>query len=145
MAELKKENGNQLYKIKQYRAALPFYTEAINLCPEVAAYYGNRAACSIMLNRFEEALEDVRKAVQLDPTFVKGYVRMAKCAIALGDLMTAEYALKKAKELQPIGNVAANEEKSFEKVKQYEGEAKKAYEKGEAQLRWLMRCCLFLR
>lgn len=84
-----------------------------------------------MLNRYEEALEDVRKAVQLDPLFVRGYVRMAKCAISLGDLMTAEYALKKAKELQPGGNVASNEEKSFEKVKQYENEAKKAYDKGK--------------
>lgn len=130
MAELKKENGNQLYKIKQYRTALPFYTEAINLCPDVAAYYGNRAACYIMLNRFEEALEDVRKAVQLDPTFIRGYVRMAKCGIALGNMVTAEYALKKIKGLQPGGNVAASEEKSFEKVKQYENEAKTAYDKG---------------
>lgn len=71
-AELKKENGNQLFKIKQYRSALPLYTEAINLCPDTAAYYGNRAACYMMLNRYHEALEDARKCVQLDPKFVKG-------------------------------------------------------------------------
>lgn len=100
---MKKETGNQLYKIKQYRSALPLYSEAINLCPDTAAYYGNRAACYIMLNRFEDALEDVRKAVQLDPTFVRGYIRMAKCGIAMGDLTTAEYALKKVQELQPNG------------------------------------------
>jgi hypothetical protein len=29
LAELKKESGNQLYKIKKYKQALPFYTEAI--------------------------------------------------------------------------------------------------------------------
>lgn len=139
MAELKKENGNQLYKIKQYRSALPFYTEAINLCPDVAAYYGNRAACYIMLNRFEEALEDVRQAVQLDPMFVRGYVRMAKCGLALGNLTTAEYALKKVKELQPEGNAAANEEKSFEKIKQYENEAKKSYDRGKGlNFDWLL-------
>lgn len=72
LAELKKENGNQLFKIKQYRSALPLYTEAINLCPETAAYYGNRAACYIMLNRYTEALNDARKSVQLDQSFVKG-------------------------------------------------------------------------
>lgn len=131
MAELQKENGNQLYKIKQYRSALPYYTKAIEICPEVAAYYGNRAACNMMLNKFEDALEDVRKAVQLDPTFVKGYVRMAKCSIALGQLRTAETALQRAKELQPEGNVVVNEEKSYEKVKLYEDEAKKAYDKGK--------------
>ncbi|KAJ8920970.1 hypothetical protein NQ315_015764 [Exocentrus adspersus] len=129
IAELKKENGNQLYKIKQYRSALPLYTEAINLCPNAAAYYGNRAACYMMLNKYEEALEDVRKCVQLDPKSVRGYIRMAKCSMALGDLMTAEYAIKKVQELQPEGSGIANELKSFEKLKQFEGEAVKAYEK----------------
>lgn len=72
IAELKKENGNALYKTKQYRSALPFYTEAIELCPNTAAYYGNRAACYMMLNKFSEALEDARKVIQLDPTMIKG-------------------------------------------------------------------------
>lgn len=72
IAELKKENGNALYKTKQYRSALPFYTEAIELCPNTAAYYGNRAACFMMLNKFSEALDDARKVVQLDPAVVKG-------------------------------------------------------------------------
>jgi len=126
MAELKKENGNQLFKIKQYRSALPLYTEAINLCPETAAYYGNRAACYIMLNRYQEALDDARKSVQLDPTFVRGYVRLVKCGIALGDLVTADSAARKVEELQP-GSVT-NELKSIQKIKQYEGDAIKAYQ-----------------
>ncbi|CAH1099268.1 unnamed protein product [Psylliodes chrysocephalus] len=131
IAELKKENGNKLYKIKQYRSALPLYSEAINICPETASYYGNRAACYMMLNRYVEALEDIRKSVQLDPNFVKGYTRMAKCGIALGDLTTAEYAIKKVQSLQPDGQAITSELKSFEKIKQYEAEAVKSYEKGD--------------
>ncbi|XP_023020069.1 tetratricopeptide repeat protein 2 [Leptinotarsa decemlineata] len=131
MAELKKENGNQLYKIKQYRSALPLYTEAINLCPDTAAYYGNRSACYIMLNRYEDAMEDARKSIQLDPRFVRGYIRMAKCSIALGDLMTAEYAIKKTQELQPDGSGITSEIKSLEKLKHNESEATKAYEKND--------------
>ncbi|XP_056640440.1 dnaJ homolog subfamily C member 7 [Diorhabda sublineata] len=129
LAELKKENGNQLYKIKQYRSALPLYSEAIKLCPNTAAYYGNRAACYMMLNRFIEALEDVRRCVQLDPKFVKGYVRMAKCSLAMGDLKTAEFAIKKVQDMQVDGQTIANELKSYEKLKQYESESNKAYEK----------------
>lgn len=125
IAELKKENGNQLFKIKQYRSALPLYTEAINLCPDAAAYYGNRAACYIMLNRYREALDDARKSVQLDPNFVKGYIRLVKCGIALGDLVTAETAAQKAEQLQP-GSVA-NELKSMQRLKQFETDATKAY------------------
>ncbi|XP_018574946.1 dnaJ homolog subfamily C member 7 [Anoplophora glabripennis] len=129
IAELKKENGNQLYKIKQYRSALPLYTEAINLCPDTAAYYGNRAACYIMLNRYEDALEDARRCVQLDPKFVRGYIRMAKCSLALGDLMTAEYAIKKVQELQLEGSGISSELKSLEKLKLYENDATKSYDK----------------
>ncbi|CAH1183620.1 unnamed protein product [Phaedon cochleariae] len=129
IAELKKENGNQLYKIKQYRSALPLYNEAINLCPDTAAYYGNRAACYMMLNRYEEALEDVRKSVQLDPNFVRGYIRMIKCGIAMGDLMTAEYAIKKVQELQTDSSGIASEVKTVEKLKHNETEASKAYDK----------------
>lgn len=130
LAELKKENGNQLYKIKQYRSAIPFYTEAIELCPDTASYYGNRSACYMMLNNFRSALEDARKAVQLDPTFVKGYVRCLKCAIALGDLTTAENAVKKIKELNMDANANMNAElQSMQILKQYEAEAQTAYDK----------------
>lgn len=129
MAELKKENGNQLFKIKQYKSALPLYTEAIELCPETAAYYGNRAACYIMLNRYHEALDDSRKSVQLDPTFVRGYIRILKCSIALGDVMSAEQAIKHIKQLDPNTTAITNEIRSYEKLKQYESEAVKAYDR----------------
>lgn len=128
LAQLKKENGNQLFKIKQYKSALPFYTEAIELCPETAAYYGNRAACYIMLNRYNDALDDSRKSVQLDPSFIKGFIRILKCSIALGDVMTAEHAIRNIKQLDPNTTAIANEIKAFEKLKLFEIESAKAYE-----------------
>ncbi|XP_017784313.1 PREDICTED: dnaJ homolog subfamily C member 7 [Nicrophorus vespilloides] len=128
LAELKKENGNQLYKIKQYKSALPLYTEAIDLCPKTASYYGNRSACYLMLNKYREALEDARRAIQLDPTFTKGYIRVLKCGIALGDITTAEGALKKINE-NVINTTVAAEMRQVEILKQYEGEALKASEK----------------
>ncbi|KAK9879729.1 hypothetical protein WA026_006789 [Henosepilachna vigintioctopunctata] len=127
LAESKKELGNELYKIKQYHTALPYYTEAITLCPETAAYYGNRSACLMMLNRFRDALEDARKAVSLDKNFVKGYVRIAKCAVALGDLVTAESAIKYLESVNESNSVAS-EMRSMEKLQKYESEALKAYE-----------------
>lgn len=129
VAELKKENGNQLYKIKQYRSALPLYTEAIELCPDTPAYYGNRSACYMMLNRFHEALEDARKSVQLDSTFVKGYVRILKCGIALGDVMTADHALKRIQELEPNGTSVKNEIASLDTLRKFEADAQRAYDK----------------
>lgn len=83
-AEDKKEHGNQLYIVKNYKAALVQYTAAINLCPDKSSYYGNRAACYLMLGQYKNGLEDARRAVALDLSFVKGYVRIAKCCLALG-------------------------------------------------------------
>lgn len=83
-AEEKKENGNHLYKFKNYKGALTMYDEAIKLCPDNASYYGNRSACYMMLGNYKKALEDAQKSVALDPAFTKGYIRIAKCCIALG-------------------------------------------------------------
>lgn len=130
LAELKKENGNQLYKIKQYRQALPLYTEAIELCPDSAAYYGNRSACHMMLARYMDALEDARKSITLDPKFVKGYIRVLKCGLALGDITTADQAVQNIKLLDPKGETSIDAEvKSLEALKLNNTQAQTAYEK----------------
>lgn len=96
LADQKKEEGNQLYLAKNYREALQRYNEAISLCPGCPAFYGNRAACHMMLGQFVQALEDARTSVKLDPSFVKGYVRVAKCCVALGEIHAARQAINTA-------------------------------------------------
>ena len=64
------------------------------LCPGCPAFYGNRAACHMMLGQFVQALEDARTSVRLDTNFVKGYVRVAKCCVALGELHGARQVRK---------------------------------------------------
>ena len=41
------------------------------LCPNCAAYYGNRSATYVMLKNYSRALEDARKSVQISPDFIK--------------------------------------------------------------------------
>lgn len=128
MAEAKKDQGNKLYQLKQYRDALPYYSEAISLQPNNVSYYGNRSACYIMLGQFKEALEDARKSVSLDPTFVKGYIRMAKCFIIFGDIAAAKNSILKAKEICPNSKAAEDEAKNIEAIKKFKEDADKAYE-----------------
>ena len=128
-AEIKKENGNQLYKKKQYKKALPLYTEAIQLSPNNASYYGNRAACYIMLNQYHDALADVRKALEIDPKFVKGYLRMAKCCMMMGDLSTADKALLKVQELEPNNPQLVPERINLGTVQKHIDDADKCLEK----------------
>lgn len=130
LAEAKKELGNTHYKAKQYGKALLCYAEAINLCPDLASNYGNRAACYLMLGQYKEALEDARKSVLLDPKFTKGWLRVIKCCIALGDVSAAENALSQLREKSP-DQIVSQEAQNLHQLKNYCEEAQKAIDKKE--------------
>lgn len=100
-AEKKKAEGNTFYTNKQYKEAIECYTEAIDICPTCAAYYGNRAAAYMMLNRYKEALSDIRESLKIDKSFVKGYLREGKCQLALGEAQAATCSFKKVLDLDP--------------------------------------------
>ncbi|XP_071447719.1 dnaJ homolog subfamily C member 7 [Hetaerina americana] len=131
LAEIKKENGNEFYKSQNYKKALSYYTEAIDICPENASYYGNRSACYMMLRQYQNALDDARKSISLDPDFVKGHIRLAKCAIALGDIVSAEQALARSLQLEPNNATVAAEMSSLETLRHFEKDALKSYSKRE--------------
>ncbi|XP_026478963.1 dnaJ homolog subfamily C member 7-like [Ctenocephalides felis] len=108
LAEAKKEIGNDLYKEKNYHGALQQYSKAIVLYPDSSSYYGNRAACYMMLFQYKNAMEDAKKAVVLDPNFAKAYLRIAKCSILLGDFTVFDKAIEKVKKIDPTSNEEVN-------------------------------------
>lgn len=138
LAEEKKAEGNAYYKVKDYRKALACYTRAIELCPDSVAYYGNRAACRMMMGSYQDALEDARESTRLDSSFAKGYVRIAKCCLALGDTAAALNAINKAEELDPNSDLA-NEKRSLHVLQQLGEEMSKANAKGD--YRKVIYCC----
>lgn len=101
LAENYKNQGNESYKSANYREAIDFYTKAINLCPNNAAYYGNRAAAYIMIYKYKEAIEDSKKSTSIDENFVKGYSREGKSHLILGDFKSALRCFQKIKQLEP--------------------------------------------
>lgn len=113
------------------------YSDAISLCPDNAAYYGNRAACLMMMADYVAALHDARHSLQLDDKFEKGYVRVAKCCLALGDLIGTEQAIKRFLELDPTNKALSQEIQSLRTLRELEDKAKTCYENGD------YRTCLF--
>lgn len=85
-AETLKNEGNELYKAKNYRGAIDAYSKAIILDSENATLYTNRAASHLMLLQNKEASEDCTKAIALDNTNFKAYFRKATALKGLGKL-----------------------------------------------------------
>ncbi len=56
---------------KHYPLAVAGYSRAINLDPENAIYYANRAAAHIRVENYGLALADASKSIELDPRYVK--------------------------------------------------------------------------
>lgn len=71
LAEQFKNEGNTFYKGTEYRKSIDLYTKAIELCPDTASYYGNRAAAYMMIQKYKLAIEDSKTATSIDPNFVK--------------------------------------------------------------------------
>jgi len=124
LAEDSKEEGNQLYKVKNYRDAIEKYTTAIDLCPDHAPFYGNRSACYLMLGQPSKSLDDARKSIKKDAAFAKGWSRVARCCVLLGDTVSAKQALTKLVEL---GGDSTSEQANVSLVERMSGDSQQAY------------------
>ena len=72
MATLK-EQGNALFKAKNYHAAIDLYTQAINENPNDHTNYGNRSAAYHIKRNFVDALADAEKCISIKSDWVKGH------------------------------------------------------------------------
>jgi len=131
IAEEKKNEGNDHYKAQNYHAALRLYSDAITLCPDTAAFYGNRAACHMMLGDYKAALNDSRQAISIDSKFEKGYVRMAKCCLSLGDMVGVEQAINKLMEVDAKNTSLRAESEQIKLLRSLDEKALQCFEKAD--------------
>jgi len=76
MAEGKKVEGNDYMREGKFHQAIASYTAAIDVDPNNAIYYSNRAAAYAKLNDNKMSIADCEKALKIDPTYSKAYGRM---------------------------------------------------------------------
>ncbi|XP_038072448.1 dnaJ homolog subfamily C member 7-like [Patiria miniata] len=131
VAEAKKSEGNCCYKKRDYEAAIQLYTEAIEMCPDCANYYNNRAAAFIMLDKYQQGLEDVQRALRIDNTLIKGYLREAKCHIALGFADAAIRSLNQVVDFEPGNKQAQSEMRAAKMVQHHDQDGHKAFDAGD--------------
>lgn len=90
-----KEEGNEVFKNKQFQEAIKFYTAALAL-KEDPAYYSNRSACYIALKDFERVIEDTTSALKIKPEYTKCILRRATAYEQLGQHQNAMFDLTAA-------------------------------------------------
>ena len=56
---------------KKFELAIEYYSQAIDLNPTVAVYYGNRSFAHLKTESYGYALADASKALELDKSYVK--------------------------------------------------------------------------
>lgn len=56
---------------KKFEEAIGYYSQAIELNPNVAVYYGNRSFAYLKMESYGYALIDASKALELDKAYIK--------------------------------------------------------------------------
>ncbi|KAF9953515.1 hypothetical protein BGZ70_000220 [Mortierella alpina] len=122
-----KEEANVLFAAKKFQEAIEKYTEAIELNPNVAAYYANRAFAHTKLEEYGAAILDGDKAVEVDPKYPKGYYRRG-----VGKYALARYK-EAAKDFRVVVKIAPNDKDAKLKLEDCEKTvARMAFEKAIA-------------
>jgi len=113
-----KDKGNKFFLAKQYPQAIEWYSKAIKYDPQDSAFYSNRCAAYMGMNKFEEALADSEQCIVLQPNWVKGFYRKGAALVSLGRYEDAVRAFKRGLECEP------NNEDLKERLAEAERQAK---------------------
>ena len=73
LAIQKNQEGHDLIVQKKYSEAIKFLDEAIQINPNYALAYRNRAWTNHYLKNYQQAIEDYTKVIQLKPNFAETY------------------------------------------------------------------------
>lgn len=100
-ADQLKDEGNNHMKEENYAAAVACYTQAIELDPNNAVFYCNRAAAQSKLSHYTDAIKDCEKAIAIDSKYSKAYGRMGLALTAMNKFEEAVTSYQKALDLDP--------------------------------------------
>lgn len=96
-----KQQANKLFKEKHYAGAVHLYTQAIELQPQNAVLFANRAFAHIKIEEYGSAVTDASKAIEADPSYAKGYYRRGDANFMLGKFKEALKDFKTAAKVAP--------------------------------------------
>jgi len=84
-----------------YEHAITHFNQALQICPEFAEAYNQRALAEYLLERFECSLRDCRKTIDLMPNHFGAWAGMGHCYAHEGKLLEAVECYEKALSINP--------------------------------------------
>ncbi|KAH0910589.1 hypothetical protein HID58_033910 [Brassica napus] len=101
MASELAEKAKEAFLEDDFDVAVDLYSKAIDLDPNCAAFFADRAQANIKILNFTEAVADANKAIELEPTLAKAYLRKGTACMKLEEYSTAKAALEKGASVAP--------------------------------------------
>lgn len=96
-AEQLKEEGNRALQGEKYQIAVDIYTKALELDPENAALFGNRAAAYLTMKMPDRCVADCKRALAINPQYPKVWHRLGRAHQSLGQHDEAIKAFEKGR------------------------------------------------
>ncbi|KAK4270162.1 hypothetical protein QN277_023241 [Acacia crassicarpa] len=94
------EAEERRYYEDDFETAIDLYTNAINLCPNNAVYFTNRAFCHIKIGNWQKAVDDSRRAIELDNTSAEAHSILGEALLEKTEHVEAVRELKEAVNLE---------------------------------------------
>ncbi|CAN6709486.1 unnamed protein product [Malus baccata var. baccata] len=101
MASDLEQRAKEAFMDDHFELAVDLYTQAIDLNPQNAELYSDRAQANIKAGNLTEAVADANKAIEFDPLLYKAYFRKGIACIKLEEYQTAKAALETGAPLAP--------------------------------------------
>uniref|UniRef100_A0A1J3FVZ0 Protein SGT1 homolog n=1 Tax=Noccaea caerulescens TaxID=107243 RepID=A0A1J3FVZ0_NOCCA len=101
MAKELASKAQEAFVDDDFDVAVDLYSKAIDLDPNCADFFADRAQANIKLQNFTEAVADANKAIELDPSLTKAYLRKGTACMKLEEYRTAKTSLEKGASIAP--------------------------------------------
>ena len=114
--------GNDMYHNHDILGAVAKYSDCLALSPSNYLALGNRSACWLRWERYDEALGDAVRCVALNPRYAKGYLRRGAAEWKMGRVADARASYEDGLRVDPrderllreYRKVAARDDSSFQ-------------------------------
>ncbi|XP_078431770.1 protein SGT1 homolog [Wolffia australiana] len=101
MASDLKLRANAAFVDDNFELAAEIYTQGLDMNPNDAELYADRAQANIKLMNYTEAVSDANRAIELDRSLSKAYLRKGIACMKLEEFQTAKAALEAGFALSP--------------------------------------------